>query len=39
MIQLQKNRVLELNKNVRTLKRVGTWNADFKEDFMKRSIL
>ena len=30
-----KNRVLELNKNVRTLKRVGTWNADFKEDFMK----
>lgn len=29
------NRILEMNKNVRTLRRVGTWNADFKEDFTK----
>ncbi|MDD3746249.1 MAG: glycosyltransferase [Anaerostipes sp.] len=29
------NRILSVNKNVRTMKRVGTWNADFREDFLK----
>lgn len=28
-------KILDLNHHVRTMKRVGTWNADFKEDFMK----
>lgn len=28
-------KILDINHNVRTMKRVGTWNADFKEDFLK----
>ena len=28
-------KILDLNHHVRTMKRVGTWNADFKEDFVK----
>lgn len=28
-------KILDLNHRVRTMKRVGTWNADFKEDFVK----
>lgn len=33
------NRILEINQNVRTMKRVGTWNADLREDFTKELFL